>query len=326
MGKYYVPFVARTPADRVREALDGAEDRMIGFRGKGPQALELLHYLDQAATGLAALQAAGADVRAETSRFETVQRQLERRKRHFLLAVGPALQEERSRAKPDEDRWWWYVDQIVSRERKDQARRYLIRAGIAIVVLAVLWGLYDRLLRPPANIREAYQRSGTGQLLAEPGDAQDFEAALSEFQAAAEADPSDPEYLVWIGAIRTQLGEGEEAQKAFEQADSLYDDRLQFLVQRAQAYLRVGDLERADADANEAVSSYPEEGWTFAVRANVAVARGDFENAIADLETAADLAAQAENTQLEAFARTQRGMVIQLQAGQFRPGEATPEP
>jgi len=326
MGKYYVPFVARTPADRVREALDGAEDRVIGFRGNGPQALELLHLMDQAAAGLAALQEAGVDVRAELTRFETVQRQLDRRKRQFLSAVGPALREERNRARPEEDHWWWYADRLVAQERRERVRRILIWGASIVVVLVILWVLYDHFLRPPAYVREAYQRSGTGQLLAEPGDGQDLEGALSEFRAAAEADPTDPEYWVWMGAIHTQLGNEEEAQRAFDEAESLYGDSLNFLVQRAQAYLRVGDLERAGADANEAVSSYPEEGWTYAVRANVAVAQGDFIGAIADLETAADLAAQADNSQLEAFARTQRGMVIQLQAGQFQVPEETPEP
>jgi tetratricopeptide (TPR) repeat protein len=326
MGKYYVPFVARTPADRVREALNGAEDRVVGFRGKGARALELLHFMDQAAAGLADLQEAGVDVRAELTRFETIQRQLQRRKRQFLATVGPALAEERAQAKPGSDRWWWHIDELVAQERKDQILRALRWVGVAVVVGAIAWVIYDRTLRPPANVREAYQRSGSGQLLAEPGEEQDFQAALVEFEAAAAADPAEPEYWVWIGVIRNQLGEEDAAQDAFDEAESLYDTtRPGFLVQRAQAYLRVGDLERAAADANRAIAGYPEEGWTYAVRANVSVAQGDLVGAIEDLETAADLAAASDDTQLEAFARTQRGMVIQLQASQFQVAEPTPE-
>jgi tetratricopeptide (TPR) repeat protein len=326
MGKYYVPFVARTPADRVREALDGAEDRVISFRGRGPQALELLHLMDQAARGLAELEEAGVDVRAELTRFETIQRQLQRRKRQFLSAAGAAFREERDRVQPDRDRWWWYVEELVAEERAQRLRQIATWGAVGIVVLAVLWVLYDRFVRPPANVREAYQRSGNGQFLVEPGEDQDFDAALVEFRAAAESDPIDPEYWVWIGVVQMQLGDETGAQESFDRADSLYADGLQLLIQRAQAYSRVGDLDRASADADNAVTTYPEEGWAYAVRANVAVARADYTAAIADLEAAADLGAQAGDTQLEAFARTQRGMVIQMQASQLPTPEATPEP
>ncbi len=325
MGKYYVPFIARTPADRVREALDAAETRVIGFRGKGSDALELLHLMDRVALGLGELEDAGVDVRAESTRFETVQRQFLRRKAQFLSAAGPALRDERERVHPGEERWWWYVDRLQSEERSRRLRRIAIWGIVAAVVLSVAWGLYDRFLRPPENVRQAYQHSGTGQFLAEPGEEQDLRAALAEFEAAAELDPTDPEYWVWIGILHQQLDEDAKAQEAFDKANSMYDSSLQFLLQRSQAYLRVGDLERAMADANEAVARYPEAGWAYALRANAFVALGDLGSAVSDLETAADLAAQAGDTQLEAFARTQRGMVIQQMAGQFPTLEPTAE-
>lgn len=326
MGKYYVPYVARTPADRVRGALDVAEERVIGFPRKGPKALELLHYMDQAALGLRELEAAGTDVRAERSRFETVQRQLQRRKKQFLSAVGPLLREERAHVQPDREHWWWYADELLAEERSQRLRRVAVWGVVAAIVLSIAWVLYDRFIRPPANVREAFQRSSDGQFLAEPGEEQDFRAAIAEFEAAAELDPSDPQYLVWVGALHTQLGEEPEAQDAFDQAMLGYDGNMQFLVQRAQTYLRVGDLERAGADTDEAVALYPKAGWAYAVRANVGVARGDYAAAIADLEAAADLGAEAGDTQLEAFARTQRGMVIQMASSQFPTSEPTVEP
>jgi tetratricopeptide (TPR) repeat protein len=131
--------------------------------------------------------------------------------------------------------------------------------------------------------------------------------------------------VVWIGVVYTLLGEEDEAEKSYDVAASLYSDSLQFLNQRAQAYLRVGEVERAQADADEAVSRYPESGWAYAVRANAAVARDDFASAIADLDKAAELGSQSGDAQLEAFARTQKGMIIQLQASQLDIGDSTPE-
>jgi tetratricopeptide (TPR) repeat protein len=211
---------------------------------------------------------------------------------------------------------------LLAEERARQLRRYATWGIVAVVVLSIAWVLYDRFVRPPANVRAAYQRSSDGQFLAEPGEEQDYRAALAEFQAAAELDPSDPQYLVWIGVLQMQLGEESAADETFDRAEIGYDNDLALLVQRAQTYLRVGDLERAGVDADSAVASYPDAGWGYAVRANVGVAIGDYATAIADLERAAELGAAAGDTQLEAFARTQRGMVIQMASSQF----PTPEP
>jgi hypothetical protein len=93
------------------------------------------------------------------------------------------------------------------------------------------------------------------------------------------------------------------------------------------AYLRVGDIEAASADAEEAIAKHPESGWPYTVRANVAVERGDFLEASDALEEAANLAAAAGDTQLEAYARTQRAMVLQLSASQpMGSGTEEPEP
>jgi len=69
---------------------------------------------------------------------------------------------------------------------------------------------------------------------------------------------------------------------------------------------RDGVLERSKA--NMTSSSY--------VRASIATEQEDYAEAIADLEQAADLARAVGDAQLEATARTQRAMVIQLQLHQ----------
>jgi hypothetical protein len=69
---------------------------------------------------------------------------------------------------------------------------------------------------------------------------------------------------------------------------------------------RDGVLERSKA--NMTSSSH--------MRASIATEQGDYAEAIADLERAADLARAVGDTQLEATARTQRAMVIQLRLHQ----------
>jgi len=280
MGKFFVPSTARTPADRVREALDQAELLGSRLRGAGPQVLELLHLLDQGVTALAELEAAGMDVRAERVRFETVQRQLRRRQGLFLAETGVAFQEERAVVRPDRARWWWFLDEAVARQRVRRLRRWLL--GILVTALLL----------------------------------------SAEFEAAAALTPGDPEPWIWQGVIHAELGEPDDARVAFETARSLYETDFDFLLGRSRTYLRVGDLPAASADIEQAIVENPDSGQGYLLRAGIVTEQGDYAAAIADLERAAELAQAAGDTQLEAVARTQRAMVIQLQMYQL----GTPSP
>ena len=310
MGKLYVASTIRTPADRVREALDRTERLVANVRGAGPQVLELLHLLDRGADALAELEASGMDVRAERGRFETVQRQLRRRQRRFLAEAGAALQEERVAIQPDRARWWWFLDEAVSRERARRLRRWLVGTLVAALALAGAWLVYDRFLAPPPQVREAFRRSAAGEALVGEGD---LRAALAEFEAAAALTPDDPDPWVWQGVIHFELDEMDDAQAAFETARRLYERDADFLLDRTMAYLRVGNLPAASADAEQFILDNPDSGRGYYVRAGVATEQGDYAAAVADLERAAELARAAGDTQLEATARTQRAMVIQLQ-------------
>lgn len=310
MGKLYVASTIRTPADRVREALDRTERLVANVRGAGPQVLELLHLLDRGADALAELEASGMDVRAERGRFETVQRQLRRRQGRFLAEAGAALQEERVAIQPDRARWWWFLDEAVSRERARRLRRWLVGTLVAALALVGAGLVYDRFLAPPPQVREAFRRSAAGEALVGEGD---LRAALAEFEAAAALTPDDPDPWVWQGVIHFELAEVDDAQAAFETARRLYERDADFLLDRTMAYLRVGNLPAASADAEQFILDNPDSGRGYYVRAGVATEQGDYAAAVADLERAAELARAAGDTQLEATARTQRAMVIQLQ-------------
>lgn len=313
MGKFFIPPTAHTPADHVRESLDRAERRVANLRGAGSQALDLLHLLGQAAQGLAELEAAGVDVRSERVRFENVQRQLYRRQRRFVAEVGAALREERASIQPDRTRWWWFLDQAVAQQRQRQLRRRLVGGLVAAVLLLIAYLAYDRFIAPPPQVRQAFRRSASGESLVEEGD---LPAALAEFEAAAALTPDAPDPWLWQGVIHFELNELEDAQVAFDTARALYESDLHFLLARGVAYLHVGDLAAASADAEQVIVESPRSGWGYYLRASVAVEQGDYDAAVADLEQAEDLARAAGNVQLEAYARTQRAYVIQLQMSQ----------
>lgn len=308
MGKIFIASEVRTPAERVREALEDAERLIPRLRESGHEALELPRLFDQITTALEELTQSGVDVRAERARFESVQERLRSYRARFVREVGEALREERSAIRPDRARWWWYLDEIVAQERKQRLRRLLIGAGVIILGLAIAWAIYDRFLAPPPNVRQAYHHSNTGERLATEGN---LEGALAEFEQVVTLTPDDPAGWVWLGVIHTLLGESQQAEAAFRQARSLYGTEYDFLVNRSMTYLKAGDLERARTDVEQAIREEPEGALGYYVRANVEDQQGDCIAAIADLERASELAQSAGNVQLEALVRGQLAYVAQ---------------
>jgi tetratricopeptide (TPR) repeat protein len=325
MGKFFVPPTSHTPADRLRESLDKIERMMPNLRGTGAQVLRLAHMFDQAAEALVELEEAGMDVRAERARFESAQRQLRRRQGHFLAEAGKELKEERAAAHPDRDHWWWFLDEERAQQRRRQLRKGLIWGLIGFALLAVAWLAYNRFLAPSPQVREAFQHSTTGETLVEEGD---LRAALAEFEAATALTPDDPDLWVWQGVLYSALGESDKAETAFETARALSETNLDFLLSRSLTYLRTGNLDAASADVEQAIHENPDAARAYYIRASVATEQGDLAAALEDLERTAELAQAAGNTQLEATARMQRAMVMQMYMAQppaSPGGETEPE-
>ncbi|NLE43582.1 MAG: tetratricopeptide repeat protein [Chloroflexi bacterium] len=320
MSRFYVPLASLSPADRVREALDRAEIQIVNVRGQGVNALELLHLFDSVAVGLAELEQSGADIRAERTRFDTVLGMFRTKQRRFLAEVGSALREERESVNPEQARWWWFIDHVVAEERQQTVRKYLTRGAIAVAVLLVLGLLYDRFLAPPPHVREAMRHTSSGESML---DQRDLRGALAEFEAAAALTPDD--YSVWVdvGVVHEALGEDDAAERAFETARQLSDGELSVLLKRSQTYQRMGELDRALADADEAIEQSPDSGWAYVLRANVYAELGRYDEALADLDTVDGLASGSGDVQLEAYARTQRAMIIQSSMAAF-PVTSTP--
>ena len=303
-----------TPASKLRDTLRDAESRSARVRGKGADVVDLLHMFDEIDQNIAALAAAGADVRAEQARFETVQRKLLGQGPRFVREAGRRLEQERAAAQPGEAQWWWFLDQQLAQQRAGMLRQWIIRASITIAVLLAVWFAYDRLLAPPPETRRASRHSDSGESLVQEGN---LPAALAEFEEASALTPEEPDYLVWQGVILSELGESEAAEKVFEQALPLYDTDQDFLTRRVLSYRLAGNLDAADLEVAELIERYPEAGRGYYLRANIAEARGDFGAAIADLEKAVGLAQAAGDTQLEATIRVQLAMVMQAGAAQF---------
>jgi tetratricopeptide (TPR) repeat protein len=310
VGKHFFSAEARTPADKVREALGEAERLVASLRETGMRIVQLLYLLDEIAEELDALEAEGMDVRPERSRLETIQSQLDHRKGRFLARAGEAFREAREAVQPDQARWWWFIDDAWRQERKQRLRRWLIRGAVVISLLAVVALVNELFFAPPPEVRQASRLGSQGEYLVR--DEGDLEAALAEFEAAVALDPATPSYWVWIGVLRLELGDAQAAEEAFDKARSLYEVNLDFLLDRAGAYRDVGDLDAATADLEQAILEYPESGWVYYSKHLISLERGDYSTALDDLDKAEELAEAAGEIRLEALVRWQRGMVLQM--------------
>ncbi|HDQ73388.1 MAG TPA: hypothetical protein ENN19_15040 [Chloroflexi bacterium] len=320
MGKLFISpsAAAQTPLDRVRQPLEQAEGLLSSLQGVEDGALRLLHLLDQVDEAIGELESAGADVRAEKARFESVQDRLRQRQAQFVRQVGRTLQEERAVVQSDRLRWWWFLDESVALQRRERIRRLLL-GGLALVFLcAATWFLYERYLAPPPDLRHAWQHSDVGERLAKGGD---WQGGLLEFEKASAYVPNEATFWVWQGVLHAKLDQKAEAEKAFDVARALYDEPLDFLLQRAVSYMAAGDLAAANADVEAAISEHPHSGRSYYIRANIALEENRYLAALADLDEAARLAREAGDSELEAAARVQKALVFQ-----FLPeGTATPD-
>ena len=311
--KLYIPTKALTPADRVRDLLGKVERRLASLRGRGAQVVELLYLLDQIHVDLAELEALGMDSRTERTRLDTIHRKLDRHKARIVIEAGTRLREERALADPDASQWWWFLDERLAAQRKDGLRRLLGRAAVVVALVLVVWIVYDRFLAPPPEVQQAYRLSSSGEGLVEAGDLRE---ALGRFQEAASLDPDDVDPYVWQGVLHSELGEQDAAEANFAKARSLHETEVGYLADRARVYLRVGNLFRASIDLEQAANRYPDSGVVYYLRASVAQTRGQYGEAVASLETASMLAQAAGDTQLEATARVQLAMVMQMRTTQ----------
>jgi tetratricopeptide (TPR) repeat protein len=104
----------------------------------------------------------------------------------------------------------------------------------------------------------------------------------------------------------------DEAQEAFERAQSLSDTNLDFLLDRVRVYVTAGRLEQAKADTDRAIAENPESGWPFYLRAGIHFQREEYDRTLSDLDQAATIAQETGDGRLEALARGRRAQVLRI--------------
>ena len=314
-----------TPADELRELLSVAEKRVAGARNSGESALELLKGLDRITVLWPLLEVQGMDLRPEAGRWETLRASVNRRAGDILAALRSLGGIERLRlqvhpggvAAP-----WWRLDEYVRANKRRQMRKAgFILGGLAVLGAGLYFGL--RLLFPvDPKVAEASRLTGSGERMIQ-GQA-DFRGALAEFEQAAELTPDDPEVWLRVGVVQEKIGDPA-ALNAYDRARALIVEEVQFWQMRASVYLLFDMVDQADHDLQAALAARADDPLTWYQLATVNEMRGEIGAAIAALEKADQYSSASGNTEMNAFARYRRGVLIQRHGVQPQaPAPATP--
>lgn len=297
-----------TPAEALRALLETLEQRIGSLaRCDAAAALEIPALLDQAAAAFAELQARGAELPAEQTRFESLCAQYRGKAALFLRRIGgaAALAAQRAARQPEPSAWWWTIDLWLAKQRKGVLRRQLRWAGVVIAVLALAALIYARFFAPSPTESALYRYQFDASNLAAAGE---LEAALEQVDRALALDPANPEFLTMRGVFLETLGDpGAEA--ALRAAEQAHGDRERYLVScgQLQAHLeRWEDLQQTAADL---LATNADSAFGYLYRGMAAAGLGDLAQARADLARAGEL---AQEQQLHEVYITSRTLLVNL--------------
>lgn len=304
-------FHGLTPPEQLREALTQLENKLGKLEhSEREEALDILLLFDRAFTLLTELQAQGATLPGEQARFETVTKMFRKKAKLFLRTVGgmPAFRRGRVIPPPDSARWWWFVDAWHAEQQRAQLMRTLRLLGIAAALFAVFTMLYMVFLSPDKATREWIHHQNEAERLAVSGD---YANALAEVNAALAAKPNIMELHVLKGILEERLEQTQAAKKSFLQAQVLANNQEDLLLERAQKYLLFGAPDQAMADADAILADNAKSASGYLLKAQTYESRNALAEADNAYAIAIELAAAADQIELEALVRVQRAYLLQ---------------
>ena len=318
-----------TPAAELRDLLDQAE-RQLPMLDHTTVAAYLTR-LDRIAALFAQLEADHADqeagasqaLRSEMSRWEDLQEKLQRRGAQVVKAAKGAGGYAALRAQnPPASGAWWHLDaQVALRWRKQLQKLLWILVVVALVMAVGIWA-YQSWLAPDAATLALVDALSTTERHV---DAQEWAAALATVEDVLQAQPENPELLLWGAVLAERLGDPDAAAGYSARAlVQLGGDEVQYNVALGMNRFRAGDLVGATAAVDRAAALQPENPQIYFLYGNIAEARGDIDAALDAFDRAATLAETAD-PQLTVISKMRYGMLLQqLQTMPVPGGEQTP--
>jgi len=301
-----------SPQD-LREDVRAAEIGVATLNGStSPDAvLELLGLLDRIAGQVDQLKGRGVDLRAELGRIEALHNTLVEKGRFVIasLAARGGIAIQRTQAEVGEERWWWFLDRILSEQRAQRLRRRLVTLGGIAAVLAVLITLYMLFWRPDEATRLQFQYAGQAEGLIGEGD---FEAALEQYKLALGVAPDDAEINLMVGLLYEVLERPEQAEPFLSRAQELYGSPAAYLAVKSQRYLMIGWVEESEAVALQGIAEDDQYALGFCSLGSAYEVQERVPEAIVALRQCADLAREQGQDELYVMAASRLAMLMQM--------------
>jgi tetratricopeptide (TPR) repeat protein len=302
-------FKAQTVND-LRELLAQARKMVDDLPGSGARAQTLLFQLDAIQDLFARLKDSGADLRAETTRMESIESAL--RSKDFILlrqleAAG-GLAACRAAANPTPEQWWWFLDEGLAQKEKSQKRQTLRTLGIVAAVLLIAVALYRFVLAPDTSTTRVMDKTSQAEAALKEGD---LAGATLAYRQAAELQPDNPELQAWVGVLEEMQGNTEASAEAYANAERLAGSPAHYYVLRGTARSGAGVLDLAIADAQAALAIEPDSAEAYLLLGGVYETQGEDRQAMQALQKAAELAEAGGNSALAATIKIRLGMLGQ---------------
>lgn len=293
----------QTRAEALRTQLKTLETLIVKLsETPSIEALEIPSLFDQVDLALVELQESGMNLASELGQIETISAQFKNKRALFLRRIGgpQILEKTRQEIQPSHDRWWWYADQTLAAENRQNVILWLRILGITAIVLVILGLVYQKFFAPDPLIQASYGHRQRAENALIGGNLED---ALIEVQQAIALTPDNAGLFIIQGVIQEGLGLSEDARSSFDTALEKYGQDDQFYIERTIVYLILGDAERALADSETAIQFNPDSAIGYLNRGNAYEMLGDIQKAIESLEKADEIAQQSGNAQLQAIIR-----------------------
>ncbi len=273
-------------------------------------ALKMLLKMDQAYLSIDEMTRKENPVKAEAAQFKYIIDSLEKNSGNFLKDMGgnEKLQELRKKYSPRAEFTWWFLDITHQQQIRARLRNLGLTLGITALLVVVFSIVYQTFLAPDPSVTRRYSLEMDAEQALVGGD---YATALISINQAVELNPQDTSMLTLRGVVYDRLGQPDQAMADFDTVENILEDREQFLLSRAGAWMKVGEFQNALQDTQDAIRENPNsaEGYFYFGKANELMQ--NYNKAIDAYTLASQLADQQGKVELNATIRVTMAMLMQ---------------
>jgi tetratricopeptide (TPR) repeat protein len=309
---YYQPKKLN-PADELREILDRLEERFLRMKGLSPgEGLAWLQELDEAYRRIDQLGVAGLDLSAEKGRFQALQTRLRGKTGALLRGLGgtAALRHYRPDPAPSAGRWWWYIDELVARQRQHLWRRVILTVVIVAVLVGGIILAFNTILAPSPETLARVEAQTNAFTAVDQGN---YRQALTSVEQGLAVVPDDAGLLIFKGVLSQALGEEAQAKQSFAQAQANLQAPIDFYLGRSQLELRLNQPAKAEDDARASLKLDEKSAQAWLLLAQSLELQEKRFEAVLAYEKAGDLALANGNNEVYVLARMALGRLGAMQ-------------